>query len=88
MKQLNSENKGNIFFGEAPNSAAAIEKNELTVSGVLSVAHGHHGNAIAEALNSAPDVQQALERTLALVAELLGLQTGWIWLLDGTGEFL
>src|SRR5437879_12256068 len=39
-------------------------------------------NAIAEALNSAPDVQQALERTLALVAELLGLQTGWVWLLD------
>src|SRR5260370_11075908 len=38
--------------------------------------------AIAEALNSAPDVQQALERTLALVAELLGLQTGWVWLLD------
>jgi two-component system, NarL family, sensor kinase len=44
--------------------------------------------AIAEALNSAPDVQQALERTLALVAELLGLQTGWVWLLDReTGQF-
>jgi two-component system NarL family sensor kinase len=39
-------------------------------------------NRIAEALNSAPDVQQALERTLALVAELLGLRTGWVWLLD------
>lgn len=39
-------------------------------------------NAIAEALNSAPDVQQALERTLALVTDLLGLRTGWIWLLD------
>lgn len=39
-------------------------------------------NAIAEALNSAPDVQQALRRTLTLVADLLGLQTGWIWLLD------
>src|SRR5438034_7191371 len=39
-------------------------------------------NAIAEALNSAPDVQQALARTLALVAELLGLRTGWVWLLD------
>jgi two-component system NarL family sensor kinase len=45
-------------------------------------------NAIAEALNSAPDVQQALERTLALVAELLGLRTGWIWLVDPeTGQF-
>ncbi len=38
-------------------------------------------NAIAEALNSSADVRQALERTLALVAELLGLQTGWVWLL-------
>jgi two-component system NarL family sensor kinase len=39
-------------------------------------------NAIAEALNSSADVQQALERTLGLVADLLGLRTGWIWLLD------
>lgn len=38
--------------------------------------------AIAEALNRAPDVDEALERTLALVADLLGLHTGWIWLLD------
>ena len=38
--------------------------------------------AIAEALNSAPDVQRALERTLAMVADLLGLRTGWVWLLD------
>jgi len=44
--------------------------------------------AIAEALNSSPDVQQALERTLGLVAGLLGLRTGWIWLVDGeTGRF-
>jgi two-component system NarL family sensor kinase len=27
-------------------------------------------------------VRQALERTLALVADLLGLRTGWVWLLD------
>lgn len=38
--------------------------------------------AIAEALNSAPDVQRALESTLAMVADLLGLRTGWVWLLD------
>jgi two-component system NarL family sensor kinase len=45
-------------------------------------------NAIAEALNSSPDVQQALERTLGLVAELLGLHTGWVWLRDAdTGQF-
>ncbi|MBI3964035.1 MAG: GAF domain-containing protein, partial [Chloroflexi bacterium] len=39
-------------------------------------------NAITEALSSAADVRQALTPTLALVAELLGLRTGWVWLLD------
>jgi two-component system NarL family sensor kinase len=39
-------------------------------------------NAVAEALNSSPDVRQALERTLSLVADLLGLRTGWVWLMD------
>jgi two-component system NarL family sensor kinase len=39
-------------------------------------------NAIAEALNSSADSRQALERTLGLVADLLGLETGWVWLLD------
>lgn len=39
-------------------------------------------NAIAEALNSTSDVRQALERSLTLVATLLGLRTGWVWLLD------
>ncbi|HEX5417297.1 MAG TPA: GAF domain-containing sensor histidine kinase [Chloroflexota bacterium] len=39
-------------------------------------------NAIAEALNSSVDVRQALDRTLELVGELLGLETGWVWLLD------
>jgi two-component system NarL family sensor kinase len=38
--------------------------------------------AIAEALNSSPTVQQALDRTLELVTDLLGLQTGWVWLVD------
>jgi two-component system NarL family sensor kinase len=39
-------------------------------------------NAVAEALNSSPDVRQALEHTLSLVADMLGLRTGWVWLLD------
>ncbi len=44
--------------------------------------------AIAEALNSAPDVQHALERSLSMVADLLGLRTGWVWLLDAdAGRF-
>ncbi len=38
--------------------------------------------AIADALNSSPTVQQALDRTLELVTGLLGLQTGWVWLVD------
>ena len=38
-------------------------------------------NAIAEALNREVDLDQALHTTLAQVADLLDLQTGWIWLL-------
>lgn len=45
-------------------------------------------NAIAEALNSSHDEQRALERTLGLVTDLLGLRTGWIWLRDpDSGQF-
>jgi two-component system, NarL family, sensor kinase len=39
-------------------------------------------NQVAEALHSASDAQQALDQALALVAELLDLRTGWVWLLD------
>jgi two-component system NarL family sensor kinase len=43
---------------------------------------------VAEALAVIPDMRAALERTLALVAEGLGLQAGWVWLLDpDTGQF-
>lgn len=38
--------------------------------------------AIIEALNRAIDVKNALENSLALVAELLELKSGWVWLLD------
>jgi two-component system NarL family sensor kinase len=38
-------------------------------------------NTIAEALNRETDLTQALQTTLAQVAELFGLHTGWIWLL-------
>ncbi len=44
-------------------------------------------NAIAQALNSSIDLDQALHAALAQVAELLDLRTGWIWLLhEDTGE--
>jgi two-component system NarL family sensor kinase len=39
-------------------------------------------NNIAEALNRSVDLNQSLQSALAKVAELLGLQTGWIWLLS------
>lgn len=44
-------------------------------------------NAIAQALNREVDLQRTLDTALAQVAQLLGLQTGWIWLLnEDTGE--
>lgn len=44
-------------------------------------------NAIAEALNRSVELEQALHAALAQVAELLDLQTGWIWLLhEENGE--
>jgi two-component system, NarL family, sensor kinase len=43
---------------------------------------------IAEALNGAGGVDQALQTTLEQVAALLGLHAGWIWLADPeTGRF-
>ncbi len=44
-------------------------------------------NAIAEVLNRSTDLPEALTRTLALVAEVLGLHSGWVWLLDDEAEF-
>lgn len=44
-------------------------------------------NKIAEALNRSVEIDEALGAALAKVAELLDLQTGWIWLLhELTGE--
>ncbi|WP_026369284.1 GAF domain-containing sensor histidine kinase [Kallotenue papyrolyticum] len=40
---------------------------------------------IAETLNRTTDLQMVLDETLASVVELLGLQTGWIFLLDDQG---
>jgi two-component system, NarL family, sensor kinase len=44
-------------------------------------------NSIAQALNASVQLEEALRAALAQVADLLGLNTGWIWLLDErTGE--
>src|SRR5436190_23300705 len=42
--------------------------------------------AIAGHLNRKVDVHEALQEVLAQVTKLLGLQTGWVWLLNETGS--
>lgn len=42
--------------------------------------------AIAGHLNRKIDVHEALQSVLAQVTKLLGMQTGWVWLLDMEGE--
>jgi two-component system NarL family sensor kinase len=44
--------------------------------------------AIAETLNSAATVREALERTLDVIARELGLDTGWVWLVDPDTEHI
>jgi len=43
-------------------------------------------NEIAQGLNQSLDLNQAVQTTLAQVADLLNLQTGWVWLLQDDGE--
>lgn len=57
-------------------SATAVRRRELASL-----------NAVAEVLNRSTDISEALTRTLTLVAEVLGLHSGWVWLLDENGEF-
>jgi two-component system NarL family sensor kinase len=42
--------------------------------------------ALAQALSRSADLSESLDSALATVAELLGLETGWVWLLDGETE--
>ena len=42
-------------------------------------------NAIATTLNESVDLTASLSTTLARVAELLDLRSGWVWLLDENG---
>jgi two-component system, NarL family, sensor kinase len=43
-------------------------------------------NTIAQALNQSVDINQTLQSVLAQVANLLDLQTGWVWLLHEEDE--
>ena len=42
-------------------------------------------NTIADALNRQVDLRQALQATLLQVADLFGLETGWVWLTRAEG---
>ncbi len=42
--------------------------------------------SVSEELNKADNVETALEQSLALVADLLGLRSAWVWLLDDEGR--
>lgn len=43
-------------------------------------------NSIAQALNRSVDLDESLQSALAQVADLLDLQTGWVWLLQESGS--
>lgn len=43
-------------------------------------------NSLANALNRSVSLQAALDTTLAEVADLFGLETGWIWLTDAESK--
>ncbi|MHB8576962.1 MAG: GAF domain-containing sensor histidine kinase [Dehalococcoidia bacterium] len=45
-------------------------------------------NAVAETLNRTDDLSVALTRVLTIVAEVLGLRSGWVWLLNERGEYV
>ena len=46
----------------------------------------HVLKAVAEALNSAATEQRAASEALSLVSDLLGVETGWVWLRDPASD--
>jgi two-component system NarL family sensor kinase len=42
--------------------------------------------ALAQALSGPATLEDSLQAALTTVADVLGLETGWVWLLDETGE--
>jgi two-component system NarL family sensor kinase len=67
--------------GPAPNARAAAEPAAGSVSTELTTL-----TALAQALSGPADLAQSLEAALATVADVLGLETGWVWLLDESNE--
>jgi two-component system, NarL family, sensor kinase len=66
--------------------ASTMEKRPLPVSNAIELRRRNHElsilNAIASALNSSVELDQTLQTGLSQVAELLGLHTGWVWLIN------
>lgn len=62
------------------------DKDKRIIEEATSLLHGNRDLAvlydIAGYLNHQVDVHQALHEVLARVTELLGLQTGWVWLIN------
>ncbi len=63
-----------------------MDKKPLPISNAIELRRRNHElsilNAIASALNRSVELDQALQTGLAQVAQLLGLHTGWVWLLN------
>lgn len=65
----------------APNAAVAAGAGAGSASTELATL-----TALAQALSGPADLTQSLEAALATVADVLGLETGWVWLLDESNE--
>jgi len=63
-----------------------MQKKPLPVSNAIELQRRNHElsilNAIASALNHSLEIDQTLQISLSQVAELLGLHTGWVWLIN------
>jgi len=62
----------NAKIKSGPSASASVELSTLT--------------ALAQALSGSADLSESLEAALATVADVLGLETGWVWLLDASNE--
>jgi two-component system NarL family sensor kinase len=67
--------------GRSPNATTAAVPSAPAVSAELSTL-----TALAQALSGPADLAESLEAALATVADVLGLETGWVWLLDESNE--
>lgn len=65
----------------APNVTSARDAGARAASTELATL-----TALAQALSGPADLTQSLEAALATVADVLGLETGWVWLLDESSE--